>query len=508
MPTSSLAPAPPAEIAFIEAGREERLLRVGPSQEGWVYRVGDGTECLRRIPTAEVPAKRRREIQGHAQQAPRQGFARLERVWQPDSDPGFVYIRYDVPGLRWTLAEALESGDARARARATRDLARAAGSWSAGPVPISLMPADVALSDSEGALLLGLPPTALTVSTVLQTSLRAVFLSPEAARGSRDFTTEDSVRYLLGAAVVLCCHAIRPTDDADRALCDAAAGVTFSQSRLTSSVPFWLRRMSVTQSLLGLAAGLLSPNIDTRRHVDLISLEGALERWSEMMDPLIAARSLVNRGTPDQAFALLQDTLLTEETYDLLLEAGHIAWRNLERSLEAADLFERAIKLDPSRSGAVEPQFLAITSVRRLQGYEALAGREGALGRQLDERVQRDWDRLDASSREALEIHLAEYLLWRGHYGDALSFIYPRLFFDGRYLWHKFEMNIAYAKALAGAGRLTDAEGQLGLVAKHLHDAFERGQSTAEEREVRLRTLAQCAFEISLKQSRATRGTA
>jgi hypothetical protein len=366
-------------------------------------------------------------------------------------------------------------------------------------VPTLLLPADVVVTNNDDAFILGLPPIRPSAAEMLDEPWRAIFLPPEQARGVTAVEVPDRVRYFLGAFLLLCCHLLENTAETEELLVAAAAGVTFAPAGLRPSLPFWVQRMDATRSLLSLARTLCSADPEQRRRVVLPDLSRAVRHWIDMMDPLAAARALRNGGRAREAFALLQDTLLTDETYEVLLEAGEVAGRVLGLPLEEVDLLERAIALEPDDQSAIQMQLVAITAVRQDSVTGGLVAANPSLGTRLDERIQRNWDALGEPARLQHECDFAEYLLWRGRFDAAADLIYPRLFADGTYLAQKFELNIAYARALLGQGRLTEAEGQIKLVTQHVREAYLRQAMTAEDHALRRAVLTACEMELQLR---------
>jgi hypothetical protein len=102
-------------------------------------------------------------------------------------------------------------------------------------------------------------------------------------------------------------------------------------------------------------------------------------------------------------------------------------------------------------------------------------------GRQLDEKVLRDFDHLPEVAQEELEAGVADYLLWRKRYDVAAGFIYPRIVIDGQPLWWKIEMNLNYARALTRLGQFDTARSQHAFIRDTLERGWKSGLMTEEE---------------------------
>jgi hypothetical protein len=481
------------------------MVRIGPASAGWVYRTRDNTACCRRLAVEQVPVQARHDLATSAGTAPPAGYARLSELWQAEDEPGVLYVRYEIPRLQTTLAEALDGGDPAPRARAVLAAARAAPSWIAANHAATLMPADVAITEAGNALLLAMPPVKPSAVRILDEPLRAVFLPPEAARGLPSQGAEDAVRYFLGALLQLTCQRLDSRDRAEDLLAAAAAGTVLTPRRLAPSLPFWQQRLDVSRSLLHFGQELVATELATRRRVDLADLGRTLQRWIDQSDPLPAARGLRRNGRVQEAFALLQDTMLTDDNYDVLVEAADLVGRSLGRPLEQIDLLERAIADRPGDHSAREGQLVAIMALRH-GAAGALVAANVQMGAQLDERIRRDWDGLDGRTQLRLECDYADYLLWRGEFDAAADFSHPRLFAGTTYLWQKYELNLAYARALIGQGWLADAEQQLGLVASHVEAAYQRQEMSAADRVQRLSKIVELKAYLRWRRTQGDGG--
>lgn len=438
----------------------ERLKLVGPTFAGAIYRSAD--RLYRVLPTRRVPPAGRSAVENvKGRREP--GVAPIEEA---DQDPGGLYwIRYTVTPAR-TMAEVLREPDPRVRfEHAVRVLAAFEGWSKAMGQALMPMPAEVVFADGKGPEFLTmpyLPP--LDVEELAAQSERAWFLAPELIRGLKGGTDQSAGQYAL-AATLLRCFYEPPTSSGTGDLLERVAnGTAFDVERLQSVVPSWLARLEATHEVIEIARKMMSRDRTARPAVETAQLADRLEKLAARMEPIPAVTALRESGKTGDAFSLLQDVLLEDESYELLMLGGELA-EELNRPLEAIDLLERArakwerpepyerqleIILPILSGGELGEVFLALTGGEG----EASLSDEGArtTGERLERRMLRDFGKLIPERRERFEEPIARSLIARESYEAAASFIRPRLFEDDKYLWWKFGMAIPYAVALFGFG--------------------------------------------------------
>ncbi len=322
------------------------------------------------------------------------------------------------------------------------------------------------------AFFLPLPPGQTPeVRAVFAAPVRGFYLSPELVRGLATESGESQDRYALGVALSQCFARLPPAPDGGVALAEAARGAVFGEGA-QSTLPFWLEDLPPTQQAQAWARRLAALQPEVRLSVDLALLAQRFRQWGSQMEPHQAAVELRDSGRPQEAYNLLLNVLLSEESADLLLLAGDLASRYLTRPLEAIDLYERAILMDPNNLTAYEEQFKVIAAGRHLPPLVRLVEGRSPYCARLDELIRRDFARLPPETQSACELDMARYLLWRQDFQEAGDFTYARLFEGSEYLWWKFDLNLAYAEALMGLGELGAAKRVLDPMAGNLLHAF------------------------------------
>jgi tetratricopeptide (TPR) repeat protein len=454
-------------------GGREQLVPVGPSMRGYIYRSVSRSSCYRLVPREEAPLAWRQALQELMGKPVGEGLAAIGWMGWPESHPDFYAVRYDLPDMHQTLAEALTDPNPRVRLEyAARVLEAAPGWWRALTAPIWPLPADVAFTRDGPAFFLTLPPGQTPdVRSVFAVPLRGFYLSPELVRGLKTESGESQDRYALAVALSQCFAKLPPAPDGGAVLAGAARGAVFGEGA-QSTLPFWLEDLPPTQQAHAWARRLAALPPEVRLSVDLALLAQRFRQLGFQMEPHQAAVELRDSGRPQEAYNLLLNVLLSEESADLLLLAGDLASRYLTRPLEAIDLYERAILMEPDNPTAYEQQFKVIAAGRHLPPLVRLVEGRSPYCDRLDKLIRRGFARLPSETQFACELDMARYLLWRQNFQEAADFTYAHLFEGSEYLWWKFDLNLAYTEALMGLGELGAAKSVLDPMAGNLMYAF------------------------------------
>jgi hypothetical protein len=494
--TTIVEPKPPSEIHLELQGRTERLVQAGPGSYGWIYSPQSGSFIYRLIPIDDAPLQSRSAVGQWVDKEQGDGISTITKAWQPDDNPGYFIVQYrvDQPGI--SLADAIADPDPKVRVEHMTKVLRAFPHWWDNLyAPILPMPLDIILTKKGNPYILHLPNWGLPrVRAIIVEPERALYLSPELVRGNVSIEDNKACRnvdrYTLGVQLLQCFYRIPEARDAGSILPQVASGTIFSPRNLTSQLPYWYERVSVTQSVIEAMHRMVSSNVDTRIGIDLGKLTDLLDDWCEHIDPKVAAIELRDNGKPREAFALLQDILLSQESPELLILAGEIAAQYLNSPLEATDLFERAIAKAQHIPAAYEGQFKAIVAGRRSTQMRRLVEMESQACEQIDGRIWRDYQNMSTSKQESYELDMANYLIWRKHYDKAAGFIHPKLFRGEKYLWWKFGMNLAYAECLIEQGKSDDGMAQLNYIERRLKEARKQRNITDGEYHQHMQILA------------------
>ncbi len=483
-------------------GRGDRAALVGPSGDGWVYRAG--AAFYRLLPAQAAPLARRHPIHQWVGRPAPAGVAALTGTGWVEGDGRYFVVRYHVAGAGGhadgdcTLADALLDPSPCRRLDAAVEALRALAGWwewwrgleqPGGKGPLLPLPADVVLVRGGPACLLPLPFWRLPgPAEVFAEPARGYYLAPELVRGTARPRSnggwerwENIDRYALGVALTRCFYQLPPANDPATVLRRVAGGAALDSPALWADLPFWMARARGAAEAREIVALLVHPDPAKRAGLAPRAVADRLADCRRRMEPRAAAEELTNVGNAAEAFALLQDVLQGGESYDLLVQAARVAARHLGRPLQAIDLLERAIARDGERPDAYEEQLRLLVVADRQRPLVALIESHAGAGRQLDDKVLRDFDRLPEPAREELEVGVADYLLWRERYDVAAGFIYPRIVAEGQGLWWKVGMNLDYARALTRLGQFDAARSQHAFLRAALERGWQAGLLTEEE---------------------------
>ena len=501
-------PEKPAPDLILQVDQHlEKLDLIGPSFHGWLYRSREKPYCYRVLPHAEMKLPQRQEVQTWIGKHFGSGLAPITRVWQPHDLAKYYVVQYEIKQLDRTLAEALTDPEASRRINyAARVLRALPGWWQQLWSPLLLMPTDIVFAQNGQTFMLPFPKGPLPqVEQIFDAPDRILYLAPELVRGTVMGTWENLDRYALGVALLQCFGRISLPAEASEHLLDAARGDILAPRRVVSRLPFWLERLAATQQALAQVRRLVAPEPAVRQAVDLKRLADRLQKWQEQMNPLTAARELRDADQVLEAFDFLQQTLLTQESYELLLLAGQLAGKYLKRPLEAIDFLERAIIKEPDRPEAYEEQFRVIAAGRHHRQLCLLIDSNNPRKAQIDALLLRDFDKLPPERQQSQQLAKASYLLWRQRFEEAAKFIYPLIVRTGNrdntLEWWKFGLNLAYGEALLGLGKLQDAQRYLQVIRDGLAWARDNANIDIDEYQNHHQTLADLTARLNARMA-------
>ncbi len=250
--------------------------------------------------------------------------------------------------------------------------------------------------------------------------------------------------------------------------------------------------------------------------VDTAQVTGLLRELEAKLSPINAVAELRDAGRPAEAFELLQDVLLEEESYELVMLGAELALE-LDLPLQAIDLLERArenkecpelykrqleVLLPILADGMLEDAFVAQHGARNGARTSAPGARSTAPT--FEARMLATTASLSPKHRAPFEEAIAKSLVDRGSYEAAAAFICLLLFDDaGKYLWWRFELQIPYAAALLGLGG-SENEGAADALLTNVKAGLKRVRTTMDPWDIQRHGAALTELEVSRAQRRRT----
>ncbi|WUH98418.1 hypothetical protein OHR68_33710 [Spirillospora sp. NBC_00431] len=446
---------------------------VGSGMWGEIQNHADRRRCYRLVPTGELVAKQRNQLDRLRERARWAGVAPVLDNGEGDvvERDGRYYdiVTYELE-LDATLAQIVAGPSLEQRLAAVATALRALPGWWGrveGMIPAG---ADIAFSHGR-PYLLELPAWGVpAVGTLLRAPERIPYLAPEVVRGAAEPDRAADVYALVVTA--LRCFLEPPSAEPERLLHWAAAGrAEDGPSRL----PHWMLQVGAVTDTLAHLRGVLAAGHAERLAADPAEIADRLDHCREGMDPLAAVQRLREERNPERALHLAHTILLTDPSYELLVQAAELSYRDLHspQPVEAWDLLERAVRLEQGRREAYMTQFALVSRFRR-----DLAGRlsdavDPSFAERMDATVRTAFDHLppDGADGKSAKAHdLAVYLLERGKATDANQAAYEWLTEKGRLAWWRFDLMIDYARSFMLLDRLDEAE----AVAEKVRDGLRR----------------------------------
>jgi len=484
----------PEVLALDLQGATVRLDHVGPTCWGNVYRNRDGNGCYRLLPMQRAPAGFRKAVRDEERCARRHGIAPIVAsgpvMVQGES---FFYVKYDISPDA-SFVDVMRDTSPKVRLYAAFAVLRTLPHWWQSLRPGLLpLPADIAfMLDTPQLLALPPPPDEPALDLVLAQPEVGLHLAPEIVRGRRSLTWATAVDlYAVGALLLRSLFKVAFAPVGEQVLSAAANGSLLDPASCQSSLPYWVTRLPSYEPTLRAVRRLVDPNPRVRAAIDIGNLTEELFHWVEQVEPMRAVTELRRRGHAAEAFALINDVLLTDQNAELLWVAGEVAADDLARPLEAISLLERAVELEPT-DRVFDKQLRTVLALA-LGGQAEWQQVVGTSGAQFDTMVHRDFHSLTVERQDDLEAEVAQYLLARGLFREATQFVHPRIVEGGKLLWWKFDLIIAYVSAFLALNRRQDALAVLEEGARHLPRAAAHpmlSPAAIEEYEQRLQQLA------------------
>ena len=416
-------------------GKTEELTRVGAAALSVVYQT---PAAWYRVYPAEIPLKWKAELRSQVHQVAPAGVKSV-RFWQ-DTPTGRYVLRYERRPGSLLLSEAIESGDVLSGLEGVAASLRAiSGWWSQWQAPLLLMPSDIVLQPAGVALLLHAPRFRLpTVAELFEEPARSAFLAPELflrESGADAAAGRAQDLYALGVSLLSCFFDAEGELEPAEALLRAATALAPQSSQWRDTLPFWIEKVEPTRRVIALGHGLAARSPAERLSLDLTTTAEYLSNCRRRMEPCTAVRE-ARAHDPQQAFTLLEDLLLNDESYELLLEGADLA-EYLGHDLQALRLYQRAIERAADRPEAYRRRFDLIAGVwsARSPTFRLLYEQDLEFSTRLDGDIRRDFDALDRLQprwADEREMTLARHYLRGGRkiwtrYQSARDFIRARV---------------------------------------------------------------------------------
>jgi hypothetical protein len=438
---------------------------------GEIHSLPDRRRCYRLVPTDELIAKQRVQLDRLRERARWPGVAPLLENEEGDvaEREGHFYdvITYELE-MDATLGQVVAGPRPEQRLAAVATVLRALPGWWGrveGMIPVG---ADIVFSRGR-PYLLELPAWGVpAVGTLLRSPERIPYLASEIVRGVAGPDKAADVYALTVTA--LRCFLEPPAAEPERLLHWAAAG---RPEDGPSRLPHWMRQVGVVTDTLTYLRGVLAAGQDERLAIEPAEIADRLDRCRESMDPLVAVRRLREDGNPERALHLAHTILLTDPSYELLVLAAELSYKDLHspQPLEAWDLLERAVRMQQGRREAYMTQFALVSRFRQDLARRLSDAVDPSFAERMDATVRTAFNHLppDGAEGKGAKAHdLAVYLLGRGKAADANEAAYAWLTRTGRLEWWRFDLMIDYARSFMLLDELDKADAVAGQVRKGL----------------------------------------
>jgi hypothetical protein len=433
----------------------------GDGMWGEIRNLADQGRCYRLVPTDELIAEQRVQLDRLRDRARWPGVAPLLENEEGDvvELQGHFYdvITYEVE-LDATLAQVVAGPRPEQRLAAVAAVLRALPGWWGrveGMIPVG---ADIVFSNGR-PYLLELPVWGVPAAgTLLRAPERIPYLAPEIVRGVAEPDRAADVFALTITA--LRGFLEPPAAEPERLLHWAAAGRPEDGS---PRLPHWMQQVGAVSETLAYLRGILAAGHDERLVIDPAEIADQLDHCRRSMDPLVAVQRLRDDGNPERALHLAHTILLTDPSYELLVLAAELSYRDLHapQPLEAWDLLERAVRMQQGRREAYMTQFALVGLFRYDLAMRLSDAVDPSFAERMDATVRTAFDHLppDGADGKAVKAHdLTVYLLERGKAEDANQAAYLWLTKNGRLEWWRFDLMVDYARSFMLLGRLDEAD--------------------------------------------------
>ncbi|MEV0588015.1 hypothetical protein [Nonomuraea sp. NPDC050310] len=440
------------------AAETDEPVPLGQAMWGRLLSAPYRRRCDRLIPAEHLTGDHRAALAARRERARFPGIAPLlaaegTEVVRDDDGRFNDIVRYEV-SIDGTLGQAIDGARPADRLAAVAMALRALPGW--WQRVEGMLPGEADIVFSHGNVFLlelpawGAPPLA----ALMEVRERIPYLAPEIVRGDGGPDRASDLYALV--VMALRCFVELPSAEPGRMLHWAASG---SLDELPSRLPLWARDVSAVRDTLSYLRGVLALGREERAVLDPAEVADRLDRCREAMNPLVAVRQIRETGNPEGALHLAYTIRLTEPSYELLVLAGELAYRHLHtpQPMEAWDLLEQAVQLEPGRREAYLAQFDLVNRFARRLAKQLSEAIDPSFAERMDATILRAFEHLPPEGKDERTHELVVYLLSRGRANLANEVIYGRLMRDDRLHWWLFDLMVDYARSFMALGRHRDA---------------------------------------------------
>ena len=338
---------PPDEFELaLHDDRRVNLRLIGASSQGWVCSTRARDACYRLLPIGggfgeqheceDTPVERRQDFRAwmaNSPSAPHWVAHPLYRHLAPITDDGqcrlpvgdhhgWYYVRYEIPHTT-SLMEILAGSNFHAKLDAVILVFYQLQAWWQELRP-DLIPfaADIVFDAEKRPFLLAAPAWRYPdIGSLFSEPSRALFLPPEYLCGMTKSETSANIdRFALGVIALQVFRRIPEVFEVKSSLPRMVTGSIWKN--LASNLPSWLQRLQATTEAETAVYCLINSDPQTRASIHLSQLIQTLESCRRRTEPSGAIRNLLEEGRAHEAYELLHEILLVDDSIPMLILAG------------------------------------------------------------------------------------------------------------------------------------------------------------------------------------------
>ena len=443
----------------------KELVYIGPCMWGTMYRSSKEPFFYRFIPLKNVRSLEiRKTIQELTKQPHQKNIAHIGEVEQIEINKEyFISIRYDILEDTTLTDIQSQSNPQQFIAVSIKILKELLNWWSIVGEGFIPMPADIVFLNEEpyllgfpGMRLLGLPK----IEDLFLFPERIYYLGNEIFRGKNDnkFVGGRTLDlYSLGFTILQGVYKYNLSNDPEVLLIQKSKNVFLQDSELGRQLPFWYIKVAQIQVIFNFIHELIDNKVINRASIVPSILADFLHEKIKYFIPDVVIDELLDEKKPKLAFELLQDLMMIDNSAKYQIRAGEIAKDYLKNPFEAFELFEGAIKKNPTSKLAYSKQLETLLEHETFLPMFLKFDNKKILHSKLDSIFRRNFSQISIAEQKEFVSKIAEYYLMNNQNEYAAVLIHPFLFNEQKYLWWEFEKILIFIKALMGQKRYDEA---------------------------------------------------